>query len=541
MFERDEQRDHVRERAPGRLDVDERAVSTPLGSSAQVFAKLDIGAVDSPFEREADRIAGQVMRKLDTDAAASGDSDIMTRMETAFGADFSGVRLHTDGDAAGMSSAVRAKAFAHGNDIYFGAGQFRPDTRDGQELLAHELTHTLQQGGAGANADADVARRSPLPSVMREAPGTVRRWALDDGVDLTQITALRTAGTAQQTFMAKDQTGKEIVIKPGSVSMNLLQLADAVHESVHKTDYVKSYAVDAGQKAVLAGKIGNSAVSSHKSWEDSGKVTPGPKLDGETDADKARRVFAQMVTDTKQPLTAMRIVDGQNGKQLSREFGGGANKAASAMRSRLESPAFMRSVGHAIVTDLFTGNQDRFPINLGNFMSTGTDNLTLIDNMDMFGAKRSFNENNSDDWIDSELIEFAKNRTNYVASNVNRLLRMIASTENSVESEQGINAWADEPGTNRRRFMVEDVLKGADEASARITTVYSKNKKKSEGRALKKTIKGIEQDDNQIDFWEIMKARAMVLRDPGKAQKMVERLKKRHAAAKKKAAKKKRR
>lgn len=68
-------------------------------------------------------------------------------MESAFGADFSGVRLHTDSHAVVMSRSVNAHAFTHGNDIYFNQGMFNPSTRAGQHLLAHELTHTIQQGG----------------------------------------------------------------------------------------------------------------------------------------------------------------------------------------------------------------------------------------------------------------------------------------------------------------------------------------------------------------------------------------------------------
>ena len=68
-------------------------------------------------------------------------------MESAFGADFSNVRLHTDSNAVRLSRDVSAHAFTHGNDIYFNEGKFNPGNRDGQHLLAHELTHVIQQGG----------------------------------------------------------------------------------------------------------------------------------------------------------------------------------------------------------------------------------------------------------------------------------------------------------------------------------------------------------------------------------------------------------
>jgi chemotaxis protein histidine kinase CheA len=68
-----------------------------------------------------------------------------TQMEKAFGNDFSGVRIHTDHTAMQMNKAVRAQAFTHGSDIYFGTGKFQPETVEGRRLLAHELVHVGQQ------------------------------------------------------------------------------------------------------------------------------------------------------------------------------------------------------------------------------------------------------------------------------------------------------------------------------------------------------------------------------------------------------------
>ena len=68
-------------------------------------------------------------------------------MENSFGKDLSQVRVHSDRKAIEMSRGIQAKAFTHGNDIYFNAGEFRPHTSGGKRLLAHELAHTIQQGG----------------------------------------------------------------------------------------------------------------------------------------------------------------------------------------------------------------------------------------------------------------------------------------------------------------------------------------------------------------------------------------------------------
>jgi len=66
-------------------------------------------------------------------------------MENAFSADFSGVRIHADSHAAEMSKGINAKAFTLERDIYFNEGQYNPVSTEGRYLLAHELTHTMQQ------------------------------------------------------------------------------------------------------------------------------------------------------------------------------------------------------------------------------------------------------------------------------------------------------------------------------------------------------------------------------------------------------------
>lgn len=73
---------------------------------------------------------------------------VKAEMESGFGSGFNDVRIHTDAQAEHMSSEMGALAFTHGKDIYFNAGQYNPDSAEGKVLLAHELTHTIQQEGS---------------------------------------------------------------------------------------------------------------------------------------------------------------------------------------------------------------------------------------------------------------------------------------------------------------------------------------------------------------------------------------------------------
>jgi hypothetical protein len=77
------------------------------------------------------------------------DEGVRSFMEPRFGQDFSRVRVRTDTRAAESAAAVSALAYTAGRDIVFGSGQYTPQTLAGRKLLAHELTHVIQQRGGG--------------------------------------------------------------------------------------------------------------------------------------------------------------------------------------------------------------------------------------------------------------------------------------------------------------------------------------------------------------------------------------------------------
>jgi hypothetical protein len=73
--------------------------------------------------------------------------NIKQPMEQAFGADFSGVKVHTDTQSDQLNQSIQARAFTTGTDVFFRQGEYNPGSKQGQELLAHELTHVVQQNG----------------------------------------------------------------------------------------------------------------------------------------------------------------------------------------------------------------------------------------------------------------------------------------------------------------------------------------------------------------------------------------------------------
>lgn len=97
-------------------------------------------------------------------------------MEPRFGADFSAVRIHTGPQAAQASRQLNAAAFTVGHQVFFGAGAWQPDSGAGRELIAHELTHTIQQGAA------PQVQRSPL-AIQQHGSPSVQRLGVADALD----------------------------------------------------------------------------------------------------------------------------------------------------------------------------------------------------------------------------------------------------------------------------------------------------------------------------------------------------------------------
>jgi len=83
------------------------------------------------------------------------DNNTESFMQSRFGADFSDVKIHTGADATQMNRELGAKAFTVGNDIYFNEGQYNPVSAEGKHLLAHELTHTVQQESGKVQAKGE--------------------------------------------------------------------------------------------------------------------------------------------------------------------------------------------------------------------------------------------------------------------------------------------------------------------------------------------------------------------------------------------------
>ncbi len=131
---------------------------------------------DGGFELD-DETAGRINQARGSGQAL--DSAVQKQMNETMGHDFSGVRVHTSPEADDLNQQLRAKAFTTGQDIFFRQGVYEPNSSSGRELIAHELTHVVQQSSGAVGGSGDrMTVNPPGDSFEQEADAVARQAAM---------------------------------------------------------------------------------------------------------------------------------------------------------------------------------------------------------------------------------------------------------------------------------------------------------------------------------------------------------------------------
>ena len=164
-----------------RFSYDFSGVQIHSKAATQVQGRMTIGERRDSFEQEAEAVADAIQR---LPALRRLDTSMSLPVAPTRTYDLSQVRIHTDPRAAESARAVNALAYTVGHNIVFGTGQFAPGTRIGDRLLAHELTHVIQQGGDASHstlqrAETDTSKNcAPLTDTKGDVNGKINK-ALD--------------------------------------------------------------------------------------------------------------------------------------------------------------------------------------------------------------------------------------------------------------------------------------------------------------------------------------------------------------------------
>ena len=206
-----------------------KGVSSQLWGTVPLQAKLTIGEVGDKYEQEADRVAASVVEQINCPATVSTvqsgvvqqkeealrmkpmlqrreaiaggeasaklsgeinrargggqslDAGLQKSMGQAMGADFSGVRVHRSARADSLNQSLGARAFTTGRDLFFRKGEYQPGSRQGQKLIAHELTHVVQQTPHSADARRNTIQRLFLDNRDRAFERSIKKDFFKEG------------------------------------------------------------------------------------------------------------------------------------------------------------------------------------------------------------------------------------------------------------------------------------------------------------------------------------------------------------------------
>lgn len=225
---------------------------------------------DALIQRSSDGRTAQVEPSVEHSierARTSGQplpGDLRTRMEEAFGADFRSVRVHSDAESDRLNRALQARAFTTGHSLFFKRGEYSPDSHEGQRLIAHELTHVVQQQGrsiAGKSRTEKGGINAPITQPVHASNVIQRATSLDGPFDDAY------AGTLldeSQGRTARSVAGhaldhlSEGAIKKGRIVPKKLQTMAAVYDARKIASF---YTQKADMKAVLTSFLADNTVT----------------------------------------------------------------------------------------------------------------------------------------------------------------------------------------------------------------------------------------------------------------------------------------
>lgn len=211
-------------------------------------------------------------------------------MEARFGADFGNVRIHSDPEAASLSNQLSARAFTYRNHVFFSRDQYQPGTSEGKQLLAHELTHTVQQGHA-------VQRSQEVTTTVTPPP--VQRLGVQDALDYFADKAYNIPGFRMLTIVLgfNPINMRSTDRSAANILRALIELVPGGHfitQALDNHGVFNKAGAWVEQKLAILGDIGSDIVAGLERFLDSLSWTDIFDLGGVWD--RAKRIFTDPIS-----------------------------------------------------------------------------------------------------------------------------------------------------------------------------------------------------------------------------------------------------
>ena len=236
--------------APVRTAVIQQAQQTHGNRAVQRYTRaIQRSAASAQADAEEVPLAERIQSRAG--GGHSLDAGVQRKLEAGLGADLSGVRVHTDAEADSMARSVDAVAFTTGNDIFFRSGTYDPHSTQGLRLLAHEVTHTVQQSQGpvdGTPAEGGVKISDPSDSYEQAAESAAARVL--SGVNASSGGQAGSAsGGGSQVQRQADEEEEMQAMRPSVYASTPVQRADAPEEEEMQAMRPSTYASMPVQRA----------------------------------------------------------------------------------------------------------------------------------------------------------------------------------------------------------------------------------------------------------------------------------------------------
>lgn len=326
--------DEKEEQAQAKGD-DDKEEAQAKGEDEEEAQAMALPAKPEEKKKEEEKDRPKVMRKPASAGPRAIRSDIASRiksargkgdklpdetkefMESRFGTDFSNVNIHTDKNAADLSVSLNAKAFTVGGDVFFNQGRFDPSSTEGKKLIAHELTHTIQQGAVEAKPKEQPAQKTEKKDEkLASAPAQqakIEQPPKPESKPSAEKTSAPAKDPTEATQKALPKTEDAKALDKSSAEQSAAT-EKAASQNTPAGDVTKTPAEgsDEAPAKELPGKEGPAKETPEKA---SGKEEPAGKEPGKKDAAKEEKAPGKQKKE-------------ESGKAAAKKEGGGGSVSA---------------------------------------------------------------------------------------------------------------------------------------------------------------------------------------------------------------------
>ena len=242
--------------------VQRKPIFDSMGDPPDNIQKKESGAVPDSGAKDTANSGLEARLQKTKGAGTPLPSDTRTAMESSIGADFSNVRVHTGNEAAELSNDLQAQAFTHGNDIYFNDNKFDATSSTGRHLLAHELTHTVQQSAA-VQKKADPALSDAIQRAPAAKPAAVPSAAPGEVVNISSGSFNPSANLAE-AIKGAGRKGLDVNINAGKIAgagVIKVREKEGVMESLKNAYLPLNMPMFSAANPMLAVRLANGEVS----------------------------------------------------------------------------------------------------------------------------------------------------------------------------------------------------------------------------------------------------------------------------------------